>query len=97
MVGNWWHLAETPSGRHAHQLDPIALQGLIDAELAADPNLDAATAEAEVLGDEAERIRRELGFPSRARWLSREGWSSSLSQGEPHASFLAVATVHRGS
>lgn len=96
MIGNWWHLAQTPDGMHAHQLDPVALQALVDAELAADPELDEATAEAEVLGEEAERIRAELGFPPKGRWISRTGWSSSLSQGEPHPSFLEAATVHRG-
>jgi len=96
MIANWWHLALTPDGRHAHQLDPVALQDAVDAELLADPDLDAGTAEAEVLAEEAERIRRDLGFPKGNRWVGRPGWDSALSQGEPHPNFLASATVHRG-
>lgn len=95
MIGNVWHLAQTPAGKHAHQLDPVALEPLVEAELAADPELDRATAEAEVLAEEAERIRRELGFPKAGRWFNREGWDSNLSFGEPHPKFLAEATVHR--
>lgn len=95
MIGNVWHLAQTPTGLHAHQLDPVALEALVVAELEADPELDRATAEAEVLGDEAERIRRELDFPKAGRWFAREGWDSNLSFGEPHPKFLAEAAVHR--
>ena len=95
MIGNWWHLAQTPDGPHAHQLDPVALQAEAEQRMAEDPELLELQAEAEVIGDEAERIRTELGFPPKGRWVMRAGWDSSLSMGEPHPSFLARATVHR--
>lgn len=95
MIGNVWHLAETPTGNHAHQLDPVAIEERVLAEMATDPELDRATAEAEILGEEAERIRRELDFPRGGRWINREGWFSHVSNGEPHPKYLDAATVHR--
>lgn len=95
MIGNWWHLTQTPTGTHAHQLDPVALQAEVDRRVAGDSELSEAAAEAEVLADEADRIRAELGFPIKGRWVSRPEWDSQLSQGDPHPRFLAQATVHR--
>lgn len=95
MLAGWWHLAQTPTGPHAHQLDPVAMQTEADRRVAEDPELTREYAEAEVLGDEAERIRTELGFPPRGRWMSRPPWDSAISQGEPHPNYLATATVHR--
>lgn len=100
---NYWHIARVPADGvpggtyHLHQLDPVALDKAADALLDADPVLDKATAYAEVLGDEAERIRTELGFPPKSRWQSRPGWQSSISTGEPHPSLIAAAgpNVHR--
>jgi len=95
MVRNWWHLAQTPDGAHAHQLDQAVLQEAMDELMADDPDLTEAEAEGEVLEDAAVAIRAGLGFPPRARWVNRAGWDSQLSIGEPHPSFLASATVHR--
>lgn len=92
---NWWHVARTPHGIHAHQLDPVAVLAEVDRRRAEDPQLGQDEALAEVLGDEAERIRAQLGFPIKGRWVMRAGWDSQLSQGEPHPRLLQRATVHR--
>lgn len=90
---NWWHLAITPTGRHARQLDHVAVLAEAEALVAEDPELELAHAVTEVLGSRAEAHRTELGFPPNGRWVSRGGWDSSLSQGTPHPKFLDGATV----
>jgi hypothetical protein len=94
-LANVWHLAETPSGPYAHQLDPDELDAYVAQEMADDPALPRGVAEAEAVGAACERIRRELGFPKNGRWVDREGWQSALSYGEPHPKFLEKATVVR--
>lgn len=94
---NFWHLAQTPDGPHAHQLDPIALQAWARAEMDLDPQLDEQTAMAEAQGFAADQIRAALGFPRNGRWYSRPGWDSSVSQGEPHPNFLAACGDRVGS
>lgn len=93
MVGNWWHLAQTPTGRHARQLDPVAVEEEVARRRAEDADLGYDEAVAEVLGDRAAAHRDELGFPPKGRWVMRDGWDSQLSQGEPHPSFLGGATT----
>jgi hypothetical protein len=106
MAANWWHIAETPNGRHVHQLDTAAIDAYVVAEMAADPALDYDTAQAEAVGLLAQELRDELGFPKGGRWAGRQlhpddpednrCWWSLVSQGEPHESTLAAAAaVHR--
>lgn len=84
----WYHIARTPGGLYVHRLDPIRLDELAVAEMTDDPELSRADADADVLGDAAEAIRRGLGFPARARWASREGWDSQVTAGEPHPKLM---------
>jgi hypothetical protein len=101
---SYWHIAQVPDGRpnagyHLHELDPVALDEAAAAAMAEDPDLDRATAYAEALGDTAEAIRTDLGFPPRGRWANRAGWQSTLSEGVPHPSLILAAgkeRVHRG-
>lgn len=90
---NWWHIAQTPTGVHARQINPISL--MIDAQklVDEDPELVFEAAVSEVLEDRVEAHRRELGFPVRGRWVTRAGWDSSLTRGEPHGKLLESATV----
>lgn len=91
---DWFHVAETPAGIHVHRLDPEVIEAEAARRIADDPGLTLEAAEAEVVGDQVEAIRDSLGFPPRMRWMSRPGWRSALSPGEPHAKTLAKATVH---
>jgi hypothetical protein len=93
--GNVWHLARTPTGLHAHQLDPAALEAYVEQEMAGDPDLSRAIAEAEAIGAACETLRGELGFPKNMRWVDRDGWDSSVGEGDPHPTYLAGATVVR--
>jgi hypothetical protein len=95
MVGNWWHVAHTPDGIWAHQIDPVEAEEQAQALMAQDPELGYDEAVAEVLGDVAAGIRAELGFPPKGRWVTRAGWDSQLTLGEPHPKLLAKATVVR--
>lgn len=95
MVGNWWHLAQTPDGVHARQFDPTAIQAEAEALVVEDPELTHDEAVAELLAARAEAHRAELGFPPNGRWVNRPQWDSSLTEGEPHPTFLARATVSR--
>jgi hypothetical protein len=71
---NWWHIARTPDGVYATELD---------------------TDDVDEQGVRAALIRSELDFPE--DWVTADGWDSQLSQGEPHPSLLAHATVTRAS
>lgn len=88
MAANWWHMAQTPNGPYAHQLDPVELDTRAAAEMADDPHLDEAAALSEVLAAAGEEIRVSLGFPRNGRWVTRDEWDSSASVGEPHPKFL---------
>lgn len=96
IADNWWHLAQTPTGFHAHHVDPEELGELVEADRAADPEVSEQAAVADALGDLAEAIRRSLDFPPRNRWHDRDGWYSSITQGEPHPKYLEKATIHKG-
>lgn len=90
---NWWHIAHTPTGVHARQINPVSLMTEAQKLVDEDPELVLDEAVAEVLGDRAEAHRQELGFPIKGRWVMRTDWDSQLSQGEPHSKLLATATV----
>lgn len=93
---DWHHIAQTPSGYHAHRLDPVGILGRAGAMRADDPELSEADAIAEIHGEVAEAIRSQLGFPIRGRWFNREGWNSSLTVGVPHPQLMAILIGARG-
>lgn len=91
----WWHLARTPDGLHAHDID-AQVQARVAELLAAEPGRDSQDAEATAVGEVIAGNHARLGFPT--EWWTRaaEGWDSSVSHGEPHEKTLAAAVaVHR--
>lgn len=93
---DWYHIAQTPEGVHVHKMDHKSLTDLAKQLLerglcggTEDPQSEAITM---AVGMYAEAIRRALEFPQ--EWLRAGDYNSSLAPGEPHATLMAIATIH---